>query len=215
MAADDIWAMVTWERDALADQLADLEAADWDHPTRCGDWRVRDVVGHLSHLPGPLGAMVGLARCRFDVDAFIDGLARERGERSPDELLADLRAHRDNRQLAPGVAPSGALVEILVHGDDIRQALDLADPANRPAEHLTAALDFAVRSRPPFRGRSRVRGLALDVDQLDWHHGSGTDVVHGGPLDVLSAVLGRREGSERLSGAGADVLRSRAGLDAA
>lgn len=38
--------MATAERTDLADLLATLTPAQWEAPSLCEDWRVRDVVAH-------------------------------------------------------------------------------------------------------------------------------------------------------------------------
>ncbi|WP_234881007.1 maleylpyruvate isomerase N-terminal domain-containing protein [Mycobacteroides salmoniphilum] len=47
MDTDEIWQLIDTERGTLADQLAQIPAQDWDRPSLCGQWRVRDVVGHI------------------------------------------------------------------------------------------------------------------------------------------------------------------------
>jgi uncharacterized protein (TIGR03083 family) len=48
------------ESEALAQVTARLSAAEWDRPTRCDPWLVRDLIGHLrvviAWLPGMLAA---------------------------------------------------------------------------------------------------------------------------------------------------------------
>ena len=39
--------MVRAEQVELRDVLAGLAAGDWDRPTLCGSWKVRDVLAHL------------------------------------------------------------------------------------------------------------------------------------------------------------------------
>ena len=43
----DTWQMIDTERAALADGLAALPPGAWDQPSLCGDWTVRQVVGHI------------------------------------------------------------------------------------------------------------------------------------------------------------------------
>ena len=68
-----------------------LDAADWDHATRCADWSVRDVVAHLVTVDGFWP--VTLAAARDDGDA--DHLSRRV---RPVELARPVRAgdHRDD-----------------------------------------------------------------------------------------------------------------------
>ena len=45
---------VAWKfhRDRLTAALANLPVAEWDRPTRCADWSVREVIGHLIVVDG-------------------------------------------------------------------------------------------------------------------------------------------------------------------
>ena len=51
MDEESVWDVVVAERLALRDQLRDLDAADWDHPSLCDGWRVRDVAAHVISAP--------------------------------------------------------------------------------------------------------------------------------------------------------------------
>ena len=44
----DIWTTIAAERGALTDDLANLTPAQWDTPSLCSGWTVRDIVAHLS-----------------------------------------------------------------------------------------------------------------------------------------------------------------------
>lgn len=203
------WAMLEWERRRLADDLEGLPGDAWSQPTQCGDWSVRDVAGHVSGLPSPVRAIVGVVRAFGNIDRFVDGVARERARKAPAELAADLRAFATSHQVPPGVPASGSLLEVLVHGEDIRAATGLTIE-DRPAVHLTTALDFAVRSGSVFRGKQRAAGVTLVAVDLHWRCGDGPE-ARGGGLDVLCALLGRGAAAQRLEGPGAIVLVERAG----
>ena len=43
----DVWKDVHAERKALLELLQNLSASQWDTPSLCSEWRVRDVVGHM------------------------------------------------------------------------------------------------------------------------------------------------------------------------
>ncbi len=47
----DVWAEVAAERNDLADLLETLTPEQWDAPSLCNQWKVRDVVGHLVFAP--------------------------------------------------------------------------------------------------------------------------------------------------------------------
>ena len=42
----DFWTDVHQERQALLEYLETLTPEQWDAPSLCAEWRVRDVVGH-------------------------------------------------------------------------------------------------------------------------------------------------------------------------
>ncbi|GCA97816.1 maleylpyruvate isomerase N-terminal domain-containing protein [Mycolicibacterium sp. NCC-Tsukiji] len=46
--ASTVWAAVHTERRALVEDLTDLTERQWETPSLCQDWAVRDVVAHLA-----------------------------------------------------------------------------------------------------------------------------------------------------------------------
>lgn len=46
----EVWDAIRAERDGLLAMLATLTPAQWDVPSLCAAWRVRDVVAHLTFL---------------------------------------------------------------------------------------------------------------------------------------------------------------------
>src|SRR5262249_3472407 len=42
------WAVIHAERDALAADLTDIEPAQWDTPSMCTQWTVRQALGHMT-----------------------------------------------------------------------------------------------------------------------------------------------------------------------
>ena len=45
------WSEVRRMRLDVADLLESLTSAEWDEPSLCRGWRVRDVAGHLAVVP--------------------------------------------------------------------------------------------------------------------------------------------------------------------
>jgi uncharacterized protein (TIGR03083 family) len=45
---DPSWQVVVSQRLAIADLLAALSEADWEQPSLCAGWRVRDVAAHVT-----------------------------------------------------------------------------------------------------------------------------------------------------------------------
>ena len=64
------WSVIEKERRWLADLLESRDARDWDRPSLCAGWRIRDVAAHVALAPTPpsLGQMLiegARARGRF------------------------------------------------------------------------------------------------------------------------------------------------------
>src|SRR5947209_85087 len=48
MDRDQVWEAIGQERLSLADLLDELTAQEWETPSLCTGWRVRDVAAHLT-----------------------------------------------------------------------------------------------------------------------------------------------------------------------
>jgi len=205
----DVVALAEAERSDLAALLATLEPGDWDAPTLCAGWRVRDVVAHVVSYDGLDLAGLGrrFVQGRFSVDRTNAlGVAAHDG-RTPAELVALLHEHRSPRGLTAGFGGRIALVDGLIHTQDIRRPLGL--PREVPPERLRVALPFALAA-PPVRGLWHVRGLRVVATDLDWAAGRGPEVRGPGEA-VLMAIAGRAGIARELSGPGADRLARRLG----
>jgi uncharacterized protein (TIGR03083 family) len=194
------------ERADLADLLATLTPEQWDGPTLCTRWRVRDVVAHVISYEelskaGLVGRFLrgGLAPDRVNAAGVCDY-----ADRSPDELVALLRDHLTPHGLTAGFGGRIALTDGLIHHQDIRRALD--QPRTIPAERLRVALDFG-RTAPTIHARSRIRGLRLVATDLDWSTGDGP-IVEGPAEPLLMAIAGRPT-TDELSGPGTPTLADR------
>jgi uncharacterized protein (TIGR03083 family) len=192
------------ERADLADFLAVLPPERWEAPTLCSEWSVRDVVAHIVSYEGV--GPVGLAR-RFarGLDGGNALALAESGDRSPEQLLTRLRASLDPRGLTARFGGRVALVDGMIHHQDIRRAL--GTPRDIPAERLRVALPFA-RWAPPVGAWWRARGLRLVATDLGWSAGRGPE-VRGPAEPVLMAIAGRSSVAAELTGPGVAVLLAR------
>jgi len=201
----DVWPMVHAERAALIEDLEDLDDRQWEEPSLCAGWTVRDVAAHLTDTARTtrLGFLAGLARARFDFDRQnARGVDRERGA-SPQETLERLRRVAVRRSTPPAPLDS-RLVEEIVHGEDIRRPLGLT--RSYPREAVVRSLRLQVRTPASFGGAkelvSRVRLTAADADVSI---GEGPE-VSGPALSLLLAVSRRRVALDDLCGPGVAVL---------
>ncbi|MFF2550649.1 maleylpyruvate isomerase family mycothiol-dependent enzyme [Nocardia sp. NPDC058058] len=212
MTDDEIWRAVAAQRVILVELLESLSAPDWDHPSLCADWRVRDVVAHvvLSSNPEFWVLLINLIRAR----GSITRLARDTGIRHADrvsapELLAQLRAAIPMRTTAPGTTPADRLMDVLVHIQDI------AIPLDRTVEMPTAAARLAIErvwsTGWLFRSEQRLSGFHLLATDSGWSAGSGA-LVEGTTADLLLLATGRTARVHALTGPGAAELIQRAAV---
>ena len=199
------------ERAALARELATLTPAQWNAPTACAAWDVHDVVAHLldSAKTTRLGFVRDMITARFDFDRQNAlGVARERRDH-PRDTLAAFRAVASGTSTPPA-AIATRLVEIFVHGEDVRRAIGRR--GDYPAAPVAAALEHQLRTTVKLGGgRERADGLRLVATDAPVELGTGPE-VRGSALALLLGVSGRRVVPEELTGAGAATLAGRAGL---
>jgi uncharacterized protein (TIGR03083 family) len=205
----DVYTEIASARRELADVLDTLDDEAWKTQSLCGQWTVRDVVGHLSMplttpLPKVLGAVVAN---RFNFDRANDKLSKARAAKlSPLELVAALRDNAENRFKPPFLGPSAPLAELVVHGSDIRRPLGL--PTAIPTQRASAVLDFLAGAPQGFVNKKRLAGLRFEATDIDWSHGEG-QLVRGPAEALILALTGRDVALADLEGDGVATLRSR------
>ncbi|MFD8405279.1 maleylpyruvate isomerase family mycothiol-dependent enzyme [Streptomyces anulatus] len=208
-AKREVWRMVHAERAALVDDLARLDAGQWDAPSLCAGWTVRDVAAHLVDTARTtrIGFVAGLVRARFDFDRQnARGVERERGA-SPQETLGRLR-RVVSRTTTPPAPLDTRLVEEVVHGEDIRRAVGLV--RSYPQEAVVRALRLQARTPVSFGGaKETVASVRLTATDADLSIGAGPEVT-GPALSLLLAVSGRRAALDELDGPGLSVLAAAA-----
>jgi uncharacterized protein (TIGR03083 family) len=195
------------ERADLTDLLATLTPAQWEEPSLCAGWRVRDVVAHMFSYDGL--SLSGLVS-RFVRGGILLGRVNAAGvatyaEHSHDELLALARKHERPRGLTTGFGGRVALTDATIHHQDIRRPLGL--PREVPVDRLRVVLDFA-RFAPPIGASKRIGGLTLVATDLDWTVGKGP-VVEGPAESLLMALAGRRGVATELTGPGQPTIAER------
>lgn len=201
----DLKHLARQEREEFADFLSTLSPEQWDAPTLCEGWRVRDVVAHVISYDelGLLGALGRLVTSGFSLDrANAVGLS---ASREPGELLDALRRHLTPRGVTAGFGGRIALLDCTVHHQDVRRPLGM--PREIPAERLRHALAFLPRARA-LGSPGRIRGLRLVAEDVEWTQGDGPEVRGTGEAIMLAAA-GRRCALEELSGDGVEVLAER------
>lgn len=208
MDTETIWQNLERQRRSVADFLETLAPQQWDTPSLCEGWRVRDVAAHLTFAARarPFVAMVGVLRARGNVNRWIAEDARAGGDARPDQLLAGLRAVASVRRHPIGTKTIDPLVDVLVHEQDI--AVPLGVERTMPVDAATAAADRLWGMGYPFHARRRLAGVELEATNASWREGSGPRVE--GPIEALLLLLaGRTAALDRMEGPGVAVLASR------
>lgn len=177
------------ERIDLANFLAGLTPEQWDARTLCTGWRVRDVVAHMiGYEDLRLAAFFPrVIKGGFNPNRINANRLDELDGRTPEQLLEMVRVSETPRSLTAGFGGRIALLDGIVHQQDIRRPLGM--PREIPGERMRVAMDFA-RWAPPIRGALRARGVRLVAIDLDWSRGSGPEVT--GPAEALLMAMAAR-----------------------
>jgi uncharacterized protein (TIGR03083 family) len=208
MEKDAMWQVVDDERAGLAGLLAGLTAREWACPSLCEGWTVREVAAHLSLGPrmGTGAVLVEAVRARGSFNRMVDNTARREAARPTGDLVAEVRAASGSRHLAPGQKLADAMMDVLVHGQDI--ALPLGIDRTMPMQAARAAAEHTWRMGFPFHARKRLRGFQLSATDVDWSAGEGVR-IEGTIAALLLLASGRPAALHRLTGPGAETLRAR------
>ena len=194
------------EREDFAAFLETLSPQQWEAPTLCDRWNVREVAAHAisfdeltrgqsvrRFLKGRL--MVGRIN-QIGVDDYAD--------RTPEQLIELIRKYAEPHGLTAGFGGRVALTDNMIHQQDIHRALGI--PRTVPADRLRTALDFS-RYAPTIRGAWRARGVhlvAADGDGRPPRRAEGCQWTGEGPtLPANRPVTGGRSLSVTMPGAAA------------
>lgn len=210
MSHDEVWRAIDAERASLADLLDSLSEREWEAPSLCAGWRVRDVAAHLTLAQmGVVPAVVAAARARGNFNRMIRDTAVRQARLPVREYGPRLRAMAGSRRKAPGVSHLEPLIDVLVHGQDIAVPLGRIRPM--PTEAAMAAADRIWPDLFPFRARRRLEGVRFQATNCAWTAGDG--VLAEGPIAAILLLLTGRDAAAlaELSGPGAADLGVRAG----
>lgn len=199
--------LVRAERRDFADLLADLTSEQWASPSLCAGWSVRDAAAHCVSFEGltPRELTSRFVRGRLRTDRINAIAVEDLADRSTEQVIALFRDHTEPHGLTAGFGGRIALIDNMIHHQDIRRPLGLV--RSIPPERLRVALDF-VRYAPTIRGAWRARGVRLVATDLDWSHGSGPEVRGTGEA-LLMIMAGRPNALADLDGPGVATLAAR------
>ena len=204
MNTEELWTVVAGQRRAIAAFLASLGPDEWGRPSLCDGWTVKDVAAHLAvvpHAPSVLRTVGMVVRARGNADQVNHDIAcAYAAQRSPGELVAELRDQVTDRRL-PGVTTLKNLaMDLVAHSQDMAIPLGRDLPVD-PAAALNA-LDRAWTMGWPWHAAKRFAGYRLVATDADWSAGQG-DEIRGPVLSLLLLATGREPAAlPALAGAG-------------
>ena len=191
MDDSQIWAYIDEQRADLADFLYTLSADQWETPSLCPGWTVREVATHVTQSTTNWGRLTfELARSGLRFNAVTLRMARD-DQRTPGEITAALRAMVGGRRRPPGTATADPLMDVLVHGQDIAVPLGLERAMPVPAAVVAAQRVWAMGF--PFNARKQFPNVAFTATDADFSVGTG-EVVLAPIQDILMTLSGRRAG---------------------
>jgi uncharacterized protein (TIGR03083 family) len=188
------------ERDEFASFLEGLTPEQWDNPTLCDLWTVKEVAIHTVSYDelSAAGLVARFLKGRLNTDRINATGVADYANRSTQQIVALIRANTEPHGLTGGFGGKIALTDGMIHQQDIRRSLGLLrtiDP-----ERLCTALDFALFA-PTIRGAWRARGVRLVTTDLEWSHGRGAQARGTGEA-LLMVMAGRRAALDDLDGPG-------------
>lgn len=191
MDREELWAHIHAERRALAQVLAGLSDEQWHHETLCPGWDVRDVAAHvIAHPQIRVHEMAGmLARNlgRGYNTMTLREVQRRGARETPESILRDFETYDGSTRTVPGTTMREALIDVLLHTQDILRPLGLSH--DMPPEAAAVAADRA-RSLAWLTGWTPAKRLRLVATDVDWTRGSGPEVR--GPMQELLMIAGGR-----------------------
>jgi len=203
----DLMPMVRAERQTLSEFLDTLTPEQWAAPTVCDRWNVQDLVAHLvaaGHVTAP-HFFVGLVRHGFSFDRFVENDVRTFNTGTTSEVKARFDQTVNSTRKPPGPAYV-ALGEVMVHGEDIRNAVGVRGQYS--PEYLVTLADMYKRAGAPLRAKQRLKGLRLQATDVDWSTGEGPE-MSGPCMSLIQAMTGRRSALADCTGEGVKALKAR------
>ncbi len=202
MEREQVWDHTIAARLSLAATLATLTPEEWDHPSLCDGWRVRDVAAHV--IMGPqltwrrsAGLLPHVWRGYNGMNAH---LGRIWGSRPVAAILAQYEQYAGLRRGPAMVTYIEPLIDALVHTQDIVRPLGRT--ASMPADAASVAAARAWTLAPLLGRRTRAaHRLHLVATDSAWSAGRGP-TVEGPTGELLMLVTGREPDWTQLTGAG-------------
>jgi uncharacterized protein (TIGR03083 family) len=206
----EVWAAVDRRRSALVELLSGLHREEWDTPSLCEGWTVRDVAAHLTMVLLGKRQLVALAlRYPGTTNRLIREGSKDLARRhDTDELVAMIGRMVGLHRPFPGLTCREALVDAVGH------SLDMLVPLGRAVDIPPADVAEAADRVVAYGGRGKAKvfrslpwqEFRLTADDHAWSTGDGPE-VSGTMTDLFLLLTGRTVRLAELRGPGAERLR--------
>jgi uncharacterized protein (TIGR03083 family) len=190
---------VAAELTSLADRLDDASDVQWDTPSLCAGWRVREVVAHMTMAArySEEEFMAELQRCAFDFTRLSNEIAARDAGLPASELIKNLRSEVMQHWAPPGGGYHGALNHAVIHGLDVTVPLEA--PRLAPDQTIRMILEDLTAGDVSARFGVDIAGRHLQATDLDWSFGAGPG-LRGAAADLALVICGRSVPPGRLVG---------------
>lgn len=192
--------------------LSGLRESEWQAPSLCSEWTIRQVALHLASAniaSIPYVASRTLAH-RGDINrANLDVVDHLDSTLTNDELVRAIAANAGRRRRAGRLLPPPLML-----GDHLIHLLDIAVPLERTVQLGRDALIGVLRTQlgvpNPFVPAARFgRGLRFEATDLGWRSRRGSLRISGTAADLALTLAGRTAALHRLEGDGVTELTAR------
>jgi len=188
----------------MAELLAGLSEAEWEQPSLCAGWRVRDVGAHVTLIPipaSPGSLVVDFAKARGNYARWNTVASRRRAARTPAQLVQAFRTTAESRSVPWPANPANVMWDILVHAQDIAIPLGIDFPTPPDAGAAAATQIWELRWPLWFGAKRRLGSFRLTATDAYWSIGTGPEIA--GPITAILLLLtGRTEAATPLLAGG-------------
>ncbi len=205
MDADTVWRHIHQQREALAAQLSALDDEQWEQPSLCAGWTVRDVAAHIISNPtigwSEMMRLTPLFRLGYNEAIYRD--VKRRGRAPVAEILGSFERLARSRRHVPTTTRIEPLIDALVHSQDILRPLGLVQ--EMPPDAAAVAADRTRLLAPLMGSRQIVRSVRMVATDVDWQRGRGP-IVEAPMQELLLVCAGRGAHARELTGEGRDLV---------
>ncbi len=204
--------MCTEEMAETSEFLHSLSDEQWNVPSLCAGWQVRDVIGHqcVGHTMKLGSFPVLLVKYKGNIAKGSAEMSVAFGQsHSPTQILEvydRVRVHPEKAGLGKVIRPHEMFTDHLVHTQDIRRPLGKLRDV--PRERLVGAMDALPRIGGFLKSNKLVKGFRFVATDIDHAVGEGPE-VRGPGESLVMAMAGRPAGLDSLEGPGLPAFSER------